>query len=609
MDFGQYLEGFFMPGQDGNYHNVVARQERGKYRYQDDKYEINDINSDGQQDIIAYTDKQIFVKFGEQVGFAAGWWGQMIEIGPFSSMSALISAVKPRSGRYAAGGSEFKLWDYHTVRYDFTRQWHNFDSMSVSRWNDPSIAAYVIRLSNYVWFQPSNKSDSRSWKWRDDSRYVLVLPSTMTETWLYLQIPDELPYWSVEEYKKSGKILEVRYYDGATKRIDALLNNLEKQRYYLEVAGMRMDKKQGSFSIFKKQSESTQQQYLIKSAPRSSQQTAGSQYRWDDQPPVVSIQLIRELTGKEVGAGPNLNGFVNTKYRMKATWEDEGEVKENRVMFSGELIKLEKDKDIELPDLEYKYPREDEFLFGAIDQAGNIWKQTVKLSIGVPELSIEQILYKQVGADVDSELSDEIDKGVIEFEINRFGYREKLTPNPFPVKPTSTEVIGWLFPFDNAIKMTNKDGEDVATLDTKTCQLSVAPGAESTTQVSVSCSWGKPRVTVTDTQQQQVLFDAAFAGEELAENGVQAANGSYEVIPLNSDAMGDFAWGACIKLRNGECQIYASPEWNMFIPAPYDKEIVGDYKFHSEDNTISYEFKTRDGQAIGSVRFTPQSFQ
>lgn len=609
MDFWQYLEGFFVPGEDGNYHNVVARQERGKYRYQDDKYEINDINSDGQQDIIAYTDKQIFVKFWEQVWFAAGGGGKMIEIGPFSSMSALISAVKPRFGWYAAWGSEFKLRDYNTVRHDFSRQGHNFDSMSVSWWNDPSTAAYIVRASNYVGYHASNKSDSRSWKWRDDSRYILVLPSTMTETGLYLQIADELPYGSVEEYKKSWKLLDVRYYEGSTERIDVLLNNLEKQRYYLEVAGMRMDKKQWSFSIFNRSNASSQQQYLIKAAPRSLQQTAGSQYRWDDQPPVVSVQLIRELTGKKVWAGPNLNGFVNTKYRMKATREDEGLVKENRVVFSGEVIKLEKDKDIELPDLEYKYPREDEFLFGAIDQAGNIWKQVVKLSIGVPEIAIEQILYQQVGADVDTELSDEIDKGVVEFEINRFGYREKLMPNPFAVNPTSTEVIWWQFPFDNAIKMKNKNWEDVVTLDTKTCQLRIVPGAEWNTQIGVGCWWGKPRVRVIDIEQQQVLFEATFAGDWLAENGVQVANGSYEVIPLNNDAMGDFAGWFCIKLRTWECVIYASPEGNIFVPAPYDHEVIGDYVFHSEDNTISYEFRMRDGQAIGSVRFTPQPFQ
>lgn len=69
MDFSQYLEGFFVPGDDGNYHNIVSWQERGKYWYQDDKYEISDVNTDGQQDIVAFTDKQIFVKYGQQQSF------------------------------------------------------------------------------------------------------------------------------------------------------------------------------------------------------------------------------------------------------------------------------------------------------------------------------------------------------------------------------------------------------------------------------------------------------------------------------------------------------------------------------------------------------------
>jgi hypothetical protein len=101
--------------------------------------------------------------------------------------------------------------------------------------------------------------------------------------------------------------------------------------------------------------------------------------------------------------------------------------------------------------LEYKYEKEEEFVFVAVDQAGNVGKETVKLTIAIPELEIDTINYLGAGAEVIAELSHDLDYGKVRFEKNRMGYRQPLDPDIYPVQPLDPEVIGGLFPYDDEI--------------------------------------------------------------------------------------------------------------------------------------------------------------
>ena len=56
-------------------------------------------------------------------------------------------------------------------------------------------------------------------------------------------------------------------------------------------------------------------------------------------------------------------------------------------------------------------------------------------------MKINEIRYLGVGAEVETELSDTIDRGQIKFEKNRFGLRKPLIPDTFPVKPTDPIVV------------------------------------------------------------------------------------------------------------------------------------------------------------------------
>ncbi len=88
-----------------------------------------------------------------------------------------------------------------------------------------------------------------------------------------------------------------------------------------------------------------------------------------------------------------MQGNINTTYTLKAKWHDNGEVIKNRVIWSGEVVKLEAGDELEIKDIDYKYPVEEQLLFVGMDQAGNIGQQEVRLNIIVPELQINEIRY------------------------------------------------------------------------------------------------------------------------------------------------------------------------------------------------------------------------
>ncbi|USN55745.1 MAG: hypothetical protein H6765_04040 [Candidatus Peribacteria bacterium] len=57
---------------------------------------------------------------------------------------------------------------------------------------------------------------------------------------------------------------------------------------------------------------------------------------------------------------------------MEALAQDNGEVVESRLLYSGNVLKHENGPEIILDDLDYKYEAQETFLYVGMDQAGNI---------------------------------------------------------------------------------------------------------------------------------------------------------------------------------------------------------------------------------------------
>lgn len=69
-----------------------------------------------------------------------------------------------------------------------------------------------------------------------------MLPQPIPEEGLSLEIPDLLSRQSLDSLKKSGKVIDIIYYDGQAVTIEAMLQRLERKWYYTKHAPLRMER-------------------------------------------------------------------------------------------------------------------------------------------------------------------------------------------------------------------------------------------------------------------------------------------------------------------------------------------------------------------------------
>ncbi|MBP7847677.1 hypothetical protein KA013_00435 [Patescibacteria group bacterium] len=104
--------------------------------------------------------------------------------------------------------------------------------------NDPRTAGRVVEVSDHVALNHEKNRPGRNDK---SVRYLVVLPETLSEKGLDIEIEDQLAKDSIEDYLDDGKIVEVRHYDGAAASVQSLLENIERQWYYTKVAPLRLE--------------------------------------------------------------------------------------------------------------------------------------------------------------------------------------------------------------------------------------------------------------------------------------------------------------------------------------------------------------------------------
>jgi hypothetical protein len=544
VDFTQFIDWFFIPGKDGNYHDIVARKEKANTRYEKNTYQVADVNGDGQLDIINFDEHQIYVKYGKQMDNYPGVAGyEWVTIGPFTSYQQLVDSVIETKGWYGVDWFEFKLRDEEDVAYEFSRQGHNYSSMSFIWDNDPRMNGYVIMVTD-----EQQTSEDKMWRGHGANdpartRYVIVLPQPIPEEGLHIEIPDLIAKQSIESLKRSWKVIDVIYYDGQAITVEAMLQHLDRKWYYTKHAPLRMERQAVRWiaGFFNRNLE---ERVLKKVWPRSRQQVAGAQARGDTQLPWVDLELERDITGEIKARWPLMQGNINTTYTLRAKRRDNGQVIKNRLIRSGEVVQIEDGDALEVKNIDYNYPVEEQLLFVGMDQAGNVGQQEVRLNIVVPDLKINEIRYLGVGAEVETELSDTIDRGQIKFEKNRFGLWKPLMPDTFSVKPTDPIVVGGLYPFDTKISIKDDTGQQVAVLDTQTWEITLEGDngttawwatAWSTATAGWPTAWGSTATAWWATAGGASAWWWASAGDSNAWGGASAGN---------TGAWG-WSWGQC----------------------------------------------------------------
>lgn len=611
IDFTQFINGFFVPWRDQQFHNVISWREKGDALYKENRYHIDDINNDGVQDIFLYDDYHIRMKYGQQNDIHP-WasYNSYIEIWPFVAMEQLKQQVEEDYGWYEADGTAFKIWDQQHTDTTFARAGHNFSSMSWEWDHKQDVAWYILEVTHKPWV-----NFDKSW-WSTDlldpnrTRYVLVLPESTSAEWLDLMLPGQLEQWSVEDYIEDDVIMAVVYYDGQAPLAKAMLYDLPQERHYARAASLTMvtqEKNRGGVLWRLLGVKNTVTSYVLeKNSSRSRQALAWSQAWWDDQAPTLTVRLIRNINNEEVSIGNILQWNINTNYTIQGQWEDNGEVLENWILRSGSIVAVEDGSGIVLDDLDYPYPHEEIFTFVAVDQAGNTAREKVKLLIDVPELTIEEINYIWSSADIHTSLSDTIDRGQVKFEKNRLWYREPLDPDTFATKPLDPLVVWWLYIFDDRIYLYDTSWATVCSVDTKTWEI--VPTSENIDVDVYFADDGYAHVRIAQQQgnMEQSLFDVRLLWKEIVDP-VQIRTWWYETIALDTDRAWAFAWWICIQPTWDECHIFVSRTWDMYVPSPFSSRYNAEYAF--EDSHVHLTIVDERWRNIADYGFIIEPFE
>jgi hypothetical protein len=591
VDFSQFIDGFFAPWKDWNYHNIIDREDKWNKRYDDQTYNVVDANDDWSLDIINYDEHQIFIKYWKQKDSYGWWWGGAVLVWPFSSAQDLEQRVKETFWWYSAGGEQFKVWSEENVYHEYSREWHTYNSMSFTWENDPRMDWYVLMLTDEQQTSEDKQRQSHDQWDSARTRYVVLLPEPISWTWVDLEIEDLLPATSLQSLKKSWKVTDVIYYDWQWKQMDVLLQRLERKWYYTKHAPLRLQKQKSGWLAWLL----WWTEWVLKKVwPWSTQQVAGAQARWDDQIPRVDLELKRDLTWEIIARWPLMQWYINTTYTLKAKWSDNGKVVKNRVVWSGEVVQLQNGDEITIPGIDYDKPTEQQLLFVWIDQAGNQWQQEVRLQIAVPELKINEIRYLGVWGEIESELSSTIDRWKIRFERNRFGIWKSLQPAEFAVKPTDPVVVWWLYPFDDRIVLKDDQWKVIGMIDTKTGEITLNNWANAdwnwwvnndknawwnnmwwwnSSSAQVNAPNGKPQIEIFQTQwsnnQEKKIMTVTYTPKALAGKWVELLDDiNYQLRDLWWWYLGDYREWYCLSPKWGECHIFVSRKWDVLIPAP-----------------------------------------
>jgi hypothetical protein len=395
-----------------------------------------------------------------------------------------------------------------------------------------------------------------------------------------------------------------------------VLQNLEEKWYYSKTAPLHLletspaEKKSWWFfsRLFNRSSTTVTwpSYYLQKRWPWSRQRLAWAQKWADEQDPTLDVKLIRDITWETVDEWRNLLGNINTTYTIEWVWEDNGKVIENWIIWDDKTIQIEKGEKILLEDLDFKYPHQEFFTFAAIDQAWNTAKVPVQLTISVPELEIELIEYLWVWAEVTTKLSDLIDRGQVKFERNRMWYREPLDPDTFSVKPLDPRVVWWLYPFDDRIKFFDDSGNEVWSINTQTWELELSDSARADVSFWQDGRWTLQVVNGDQWWSSNSLFWVSLRADPWTEWEVDVSGVNFESVPMESNFVWWFTEGICIKPFAGECHMFVSKEWDIYIPPIWQHEYEAEYGF--EWWKVVYKVQDAVWNDIVDVRFTPQPF-
>lgn len=636
-DISAYVQGVFIESYSGiqntsgsvkNMVNTVTSTEQVQNVQQ--TYTTNiDLNNDKSADILMYDSNTIYIKYAKQQSESLSKGNNSLTtyynkfysyenehpgtwLSPKQRYIKSLDDLRENSDTYGytkIGDVTIKVIDKNKEPKNFKTEGQTFDTLKLARQNSKtlgeSVDAYIIKVSNKVDDKDTPTSFRDIFWLGEKPKYIVVLPEGSDYTGIMLTVDENMVKKRISS-QLGNTILEVAYYNPDQDNITITLNDLPRKWLYTSIAALR----DTSTSLTSSQQKSVK--LYTKTSPRSNQTVAGMQNLWDTTAPVGDVVLWRNTTNEAISTGLTHEWYINTSYTLKSLWKDNVIVAKMIVQKDGKTI-LEKNNSaqtgtIDIWGLFFTGMTQQEYDFIAIDQNNNITKETVTLSIQIPD--IEVIDLKKTGeatAEIIAKISNDLDEGTVIFQRLRNGIRKNIewtnqnAYSGFSLSPKQTIITGGIFTMGNDIGLYDKQGNELATIDPKTGEIKIKQAYTNKVKLQVNFSSHIPVVELVDTVNHITLFQIVLPIEGISNIQMNQSKPNYEQLHLTEWSFGDFNNGYCIKNNKNDCILYTNNAGAIYIPGTYANALLGEYNFDTTNKKVNFIVKDEANTAITTL--------
>ena len=575
-DYSSYIKGILVKSKDNkNVVNVVHS------KYNAEKYESyyqQDLNNDKVEDLIAWDEHNIYVKYANDAEQKAQ--------NTSSTYYLLSPSLKNSSKKYEkAAGSEFKLYDTVAEVKNFVLKGQSFDEISFS-WNNDQFTqndGYLVRITDRV--------DSLKEKFgQSQYKYALFLPKGASATGYKVEIDGKET--SIEQLAKVWKLYALDWYNPSNETINFGLGDIPRNWLYLQVSSLKLKDK-----VYAQQS------------PWSNQVVAGRQVIWDAEPPVAEIQLVRSKKSEIAWYGNTLEGFVGTYYDLKIDREDATKIEKVQIK-EGDKILVSKSLwttggSISLENLFFTGIQTKLYTATAVDSQGNEAIENISLEIKTPSITIENVErysgYREGIKNpviIHSVLETDIDEWDVGFQRKRNQIQSDISAKlggnqvkSFPVKTDQTHITGAFYDFGDLIGLYGTKGNLFGKVNAQNGEITFEPWYQNKLQLEVVFEKWYPSIKVKENGIS--IFDILLTAKEL--KSIQVLR--WELLSLKWAQYGKFDGGQVLVINKNPL-LYISKDGLV----AGNTELYWNYSFDKAKETVIYTIKeNRFGSEIAKV--------
>lgn len=579
-DFSSYIDGILLQGKDRNFVNVI----HSKYNTEQILwYYEQDINQDKKADLIFWDSKSVAIKYADKK--------DQDNYGKDNNYYLITPQLQKKqhyqnlSSQRFSSRDKVKIYDDNREIKNFKFLGQTFDTLSFSRTNRDESSGFIMRMSNSI--------DAFLEKTETHPNYVLFLPEGTAITQEKLQVENST--FKIQD--QLGKnISEILFYNPADSELSFTLQNIPRNRKYLQIAGL------------KKENE----MLYTSNSPRSNQIVWGRQLIADNKGPKVSAQLIRGKKNTIIDEGLELEGMIGTYYDIKVNRKDENKLKQATIKKAGKTVqKADFESEtgtLQIKNLFFTGAIQESYQLFARDSQGNESRNELLLTIGVPSITIEQI--EQISGwkegienpiQIQAKLEKDIDDWTVSFERKR---NKKLTPliaiengkkkEHYPVSTDQDHVLGAYYDFWELIWLYSVNKKLIATVNAKNGEILIQKAFKKTVNLKVDFWKGHPVVKL--LQWDKVLFEILLQSQALVSKEILKGT----LFPLEGPQYGIFNGGEVL-LQGKIAQLFIGPQGTLWTEK---NEIWWEYYFDKEKNTVHYSlFEHSFWEKIADIAF------